>query len=500
MIALFDALTRTANPGHRFLEVKGHRTWSYGEIFELAARMATVLRDHGAFEGTRLLVQVEKSPEAVALYLAALRVGTVYVPINPAYTDAEVAFFVEDSAPVLFVTDPHRPGDSTYQTTRSLTLAADGSGTLLDSAGTATPDISPTPRSGTQMAAILYTSGTTGRPKGAMLSSDNLVANAETLFETWGWRADDILLHLLPIFHTHGLFVALHLAMMGGSKVLFHDRFAADTALRALPGATVMMGVPTYYHRLVADSRLDESDLSKVRLFTSGSAPLSELVHNEFDRRTGHRILERYGMTEAGMLASNPLDGDRLAGSVGFALPGVNLRVVDHDGNSCSQDQAGAVQVRGANVFSGYWHSPDGSAAEFTDDGFFDTGDIGSLDDDGRLTLAGRSSDMIISGGLNVYPREVELVLDAHPGVTESAVIGLPHPDLGEIVVAVIVPSGDLDAKDLEAHTAEALARYKRPKHYEPVELLPRNAMGKVAKPELRRRLAGSLNGPSSSK
>jgi len=497
--ALFEALTRQANPDRTFLETETGRCWSYAEVFDLAARMATVLRRHGALERTRLLVKVDKSPEAVALYLAALRVGTIYVPLNPAYTETELRFFLEDAQPALWVTDPQELSASNDQATPLLTLAADGSGTLIDEAAGAPPDVSPTPSSGSQTTAMLYTSGTTGRPKGAMLSSDNLLINARTLFEIWGWESDDILLHVLPIFHTHGLFVALHLAMLGGSKLIFHDRFTPENTIDALDKATVMMGVPTYYHRLLTEHRLDDAYVQDMRLFTSGSAPLSAQIHEEFERRTGHRILERYGMTETGMLTSNPLDGDRLAGTVGFELPGVEVRVMDNEDVLCPPNQIGSVQVRGPNVFDAYWPPVSQPGDEFTDDGFFVTGDVGSLDEEKRLTLAGRASDMIISGGFNVYPKEVELVLDAHPGVAESAVVGLLHPDYGEVVVAVIVPTGDLDTSDLAGQTAQALAGFKRPKHYELIDALPRNAMGKVAKAELRHLLAGSFGKGNSS-
>ena len=495
MTALFDALTDRTDPDRTFLDVGGGRTWSYGEVYDLAARMATVLRRQGAVEGAGLMVQVGKSPEAVALYLAALRVGATYIPLNPSYTAAEVGFFVGDAEPALLVLSPPQVGEVTTRelsiaATPVLTLAADGSGTFIDQAGGVAAEVSPSPRGGRETVAMLYTSGTTGRPKGAMLSSDNLLTNAETLSAAWGWRSDDVLLHVLPIFHTHGLFVALHLAMMSGSRVLFHDRFTVDSALDAVPRATVMMGVPTYYRRLLASPSLDDIDLAGVRLFTSGSAPLLALTHEEFERRTGHRILERYGMTETGMLTSNPLDGERVAGTVGLALPGVEVRVVDDADARCPPEQVGNVQARGPNVFTGYWRLPDKTAAGFTEDAFFRTGDLGRLDAGGRLTLVGRTSDLIISGGLNVYPKEVELVLDAHPQVEESAVIGVPHPDFGEAVVAAVVPAGTLDIADLRAEAAVALAGFKQPKHYEFVDALPRNSMGKVAKTELRRRLA----------
>lgn len=483
-MSLYERLTGGADPADPFLHLAGGRLLTYGDVVERAARMAAVLRRAGAGPDTRVMVQVDKSPDAVALYLATLQTGAVYVPLNPAYTPAEVAFFVGDAEPVVFVADP---GSRTVTppTTTLLTLGVDGHGTLTDRLDGAVPMDGHAARSGDEVAAMLYTSGTTGRSKGALLTSDNLVSNADALYRAWGWRTDDVLVHTLPIFHTHGLFVALGLAMLGGSAVRFHERFDAARVLADLSDATVLMGVPTHYHRILADPELDETDLRHMRLFTSGSAPLSALVHAEFERRTGHRILERYGMTETGMLFSNPLDGERIAGTVGFALPGVEARVAGEHGAPAPPGQTGIVQVRGANVFSGYWRLPD--AAEFTDDGFFHTGDIGTMDTAGRLTLAGRASDMIISGGLNVYPKEVELVLDGHPQVVESAVIGVPHPDFGEGVVAVLVADPGIDLDAVASLAGDSLAPFKRPKHYAVVESLPRNAMGKVQKAELRR-------------
>jgi malonyl-CoA/methylmalonyl-CoA synthetase len=492
-MSFYARLLRDADTGKAFLDVPGQGALSYADVLDRAGRMATVLRDLGAAPATRVMVQVDKSADAVALYLAVLQTGAVYVPLNPAYTPTELRFFTTDAAPAVFIARPEAAARAPVPVapdTALLTLGTAGTGSLAEAARSVEPLSASSPRTGDQVTAMLYTSGTTGRSKGAMLTSDNLVANAESLFSAWGWRTDDVLLHLLPIFHTHGLFVALGLAMMGGSTVEFHDRFDVDATLAALPRVSVMMGVPTYYHRLLASNELDETDLRAMRLFTSGSAPLSALVHTEFEHRTGQRILERYGMTETGMLFSNPLDGERVAGTVGFALPGVQGRVADDDDVPCRPGAPGMVQVRGANVFAGYWQLPEKTAAEFTADGFFRTGDIGTMDDTGRLTLAGRSSDMIISGGLNVYPKEVELVLDAHPLVVESAVIGVPHPDFGEAVVAVVVAEEPLDSAILDDAAAAALAGFKRPKHYEVVESLPRNAMGKVQKGELRARLA----------
>jgi len=493
-MSMYARLTRGADHAAAFLIRPGGTIHTYGEVLQRARRMATVLTDHGAGPDTRVMVQIEKSVDAVALYLACLQIGAVYVPLNSTYTPREVEFFASDAEPTVFVGTPNRESQLAGvlpAPTRLLTLGISGEGTLTGSPAAADPLASETPARGSQIASMLYTSGTTGRSKGAMLTSDNLLANAEALYESWGWQVDDVLLHVLPIFHTHGLFVALNLAMMGGSQVHFHERFDVEAVLRDLPGSSVMMGVPTYYHRLLSSPGLEQTDLTGMRLFTSGSAPLSALVHAEFERRTGQRILERYGMTETGMLFSNPLDGERVAGTVGFALPGVEGRVVDDADRLCDPGVAGNVQVQGSGVFAGYWRLPDKTSQEFTDDGFFRTGDIGHMDEHGRLTLAGRSSDMIISGGLNVYPKEVETVLDSHPMVVESAVVGIPHPDFGEAVVGVIVAGDEVDLDELAATTIDSLASFKRPKHYEVVASLPRNAMGKIQKAELRTRFAG---------
>ncbi len=474
-------------PGRVFLRVPQGRAWTYEEIDDLAARMATVIRAGGAAPGERVMVQVRKSPEAVALYLACLRTGTVYTPINPAYTDTEVEYFIDDAQPAVLVQAPDR--GVARNGIGVLTLDPTGGGSLLAAAHTAPADTDPTPGSGSDVVAMLYTSGTTGRSKGAMLTSDNLLSNARALHHIWAWQDDDVLLHLLPIFHTHGLFVALHCAMLGASEVIFCERFDPETAIQWLPQATVMMGVPTYYHRLLADPGFDRSHAAGMRLFTSGSAPLSATAHRAFTARSGHEILERYGMTETGMITSNPYYGARVPGTVGYPLPAVEVRVVGEDGAVLPPDRTGMVEVRGPNVFAGYWQMPDKTADAFTADGFFRTGDIGSMAGDGRLTLAGRSSDMIISGGLNVYPKEVELVLDETAGVRESAVVGVPHPDLGEAVVAFVV--GEAGEAALAAVCAQRLAGFKRPKAVVFVDELPRNAMGKVQKNLLRESHAG---------
>ncbi len=438
--------------------------------------------DAGVDPGDRVMVQTDKSPEAVALYLAAIRIGAVYVPLNTGYTPTEVAFFEHDAEPAVFVGDP---GSAHKTSAVSFTLGGDGSGTLCAAAATMSP-VAPIQRQGNDPAAMLYTSGTTGRSKGAVLTNRNLASNALALHEAWAFEPGDVLVHMLPIFHVHGLFVALHCAMLNGSEVVFLPRFDPDAVIAHLPSATVLMGVPTQYVRLLDDARFDAAVCRGMRLFTSGSAPMTEQVHRLFTERTGHRILERYGMTEAGMITSNPYDGDRIPGTVGFPLPGVEIRVVDETGSPVGAGVPGIVQVRGPNVFAGYWKLPEKTAQEFRADGWFHTGDVGSVDGEGRLTLAGRASDMIISGGLNVYPKEIETLLDAAPGVVESAVIGVPHREFGEAVVAILVCDGELDEAAISSRL-DHLARFKHPKRLLTVDTLPRNAMGKVQKAELRR-------------
>ena len=486
MNANLYALLRSGFAGdldHHFLESPGRKPWTFGEVDDTSAAMAGVLRAEGVGTGDRLVVQVSKSIEAVALYLAALRVGAVYVPLNPAYTMAEVEVFVDDADPALFVRDADLPAPGSHPN-----LAMDE---LIDSSATAEPDRLVATRLADDIAAMLYTSGTTGRSKGAMLTHANLASNALTLHAIWRFEPGDVLLHVLPIHHVHGLFVALHPAMLNASRVVFLDRFDVDETIARLPDATVMMGVPTHYARLLADSRLDADATSGMRLFTSGSAPMPAELHREFADRTGHRVLERYGMTEAGMITSNPYEGDRIAGTVGFALPGVSVRVCDHDGHPVPPDTVGVVEVKGPNLFAGYWRLPELTETEHRPDGFFVTGDVGSLDDEGRLTLEGRTSDMIISGGLNVYPREVEAVIDAQAGVVESAVIGATDPDLGEVPVAVVVTEAGFAAGALVDALTAGLARYKRPRRLVEVDSLPRNAMGKVQKSVLRDRHGG---------
>ena len=471
----------------------GGCTWTYADLLARVDVMAAALAARGVRADERVLVQVDKSPDNVALYLAVLKLGAVYVPINTGYTEQEVAYFLADAEPRVFVarTD-HAPPRSG---TEILTLTTDGGGSLL-SGPAETPVVETVPRKPQDLAAILYTSGTTGRSKGAMLTHANLASNAQTLIDYWGWQDDDVLLHALPIFHVHGLFVALHCVLLTGTAMVFLPSFDAQTVAKELTRATVLMGVPTFYTRLLALEGFGRPDVTAVRLFISGSAPLTTQTFEAFEARTGQRILERYGMSETLMNTSNPLNGERVAGTVGFALPGVAVRICDDEGRELPAGETGGIEVRGPNVFAGYWRMPEKTAQEFRPDGFFVTGDLGFRDADGRVTIVGRAKDLVISGGYNVYPKEVETVLDELPGVTESAVIGVPHPDFGEAVVAVVVPTGPaVEEAAVTAALAERLARFKQPKRVMNVDTLPRNAMGKVQKNELRLRFATLFDG-----
>ena len=479
VFVLFETAAATRSEG-AFLVVDGAPLLTYGEMLTETSRAAAWLGSLGVGPGDRALVQVHKSPAAVILYLACLRAGVVFIPLNTAYQESEIAYFLCDADPKLLVASPGLAAQSVAFGGERVALAGDRA-TAPWASGAAT--LATCHRDREDPAAILYTSGTTGRSKGAVLTHGNLSSNVKVLGEAWRWRDDDRLLHALPIFHAHGLFVALHCALLGASPILCHTRFDAGAVLQDLARATVFMGVPTFYTRLLAEPAFDAAACAHVRLFVSGSAPLLDASFDEFKRRTGHTILERYGMTEALMITSNPYDGPRIAGSVGPALPGITIRIVGDDG---SPRPAG--QLKGPNVFSGYWRNPEKTAQDHTADGFFITGDIAMLDDAGFVRIVGRSKDLIISGGYNVYPREVELAIDAIAGVLESAVIGLPHPDFGEGVCAVVVRTAgaDLDAAEMGRVLASQLAAFKRPKKIIIVDELPRNAMGKVMKAELR--------------
>ncbi|HMA51779.1 MAG TPA: malonyl-CoA synthase [Magnetospirillaceae bacterium] len=477
------------------LETDRGRAVTYREIEEQSGRIAALLDKLGVKPGERVTVQVDKSPEALFLYLACLRAGVIYMPLNSGYTATELDYFLSDARPALVVSTPKAFDEMRELAAKAgcktvLTLGADGHGALTEQAQTLAPRTDIAATEPDDVAAMLYTSGTTGRSKGALLTHRSLIANAETLVEAWGFTEEDVLLHTLPIFHVHGLFVAFGCALLSRAKMLFHPTFDAASALAAMGRATVFMGVPTYYTRLLASPELNKAKVANMRLFVSGSAPLLAETFSAFHQRTGHHILERYGMTETGMNTSNPLIGERRLGTVGFPLSGVELRIADDEGREVAKGETGIIEVRGPNVLKGYWNNPEKTAAAFRADGFFITGDVAQLDADGYVVIVGRASDMIISGGYNVYPKEIETVIDALPGIGESAVIGVPHPDFGEGVVAVIrtLPGKEHPAEsEIVAALKSQLAGYKVPKKLVFVEDLPRNAMGKVVKAELRK-------------
>lgn len=470
-------------------------TFTYGDAERCSAQIANFLTQLGLRKGDRVTVQVEKSVHALWLYLGTIRAGLVFHPLNPAYTDEELLFFLADASPRLVVCDSQRERklQRMCQTLGSVplrTLDADGMGTLMQCAQGFSHEFASAHTVSTDLAALVYSSGTTGRPKGIMLSHGNLVDNVSVLVAYWGFTGNDCLLHALPIFHVHGLFVAIGCVLMSGSKMRWINGFEVATVVSNLPHCTVVMGVPTYYARLLAEPRFSAQSCRTVRLFISGSAPLLADTFAEFERRTGHRILERYGMTETGMNTSNPLYGARRAGTVGLPLPGVDVRVCGADDKTLIENEVGELQVRGSNVFAGYWNLPEQSARDFTADGFFKTGDLAVVDDQGYVSIVGRAKDMVISGGLNVYPKEIELLLNEIPGVTESAVIGLPDPDFGEIVVAVIVPAQGVapTTEGIREALKDRLAKYKLPKKILFIDELPRNSLGKVRKDLLRER------------
>ena len=492
-----------ADRARPLLILESGRELSYAEAEATSARYAACLAGLGLAPGDRLAVQVEKSPEALLLYLACLRAGLVYLPLNSAYQEGEVGYFLENAEARAVVAQPAsmpwlEPLAARLGIRHVYALDANGQGSFVEAARSAPERFADVKRDAGDLAAILYTSGTTGRSKGAMISHRNLLANAAVLHRCWGFGPDDLLVHMLPLFHVHGLFVACHCVLMNGTAMRFHARFDARRAIAEFATATVFMGVPTFYTRLLAEPGLDRGACRHMRLFVSGSAPLLAETHGEFERRTGHRILERYGMTETGMLSSNPLEGERRPGTVGLPLPGTAIRIVDDAGRECAPGEIGPIQVRGDNVFSGYWRMPERNKEEFTPDGYFRTGDLGRFSADGYLSIVGRSKDLIISGGYNVYPKEVELALDELPGVLESAVVGVPHPDFGEAVTAAVVRrpgvAGPGEAEVIAALKSR-LANFKVPKRVHFLEELPRNTMGKVQKNVLRDRFASEAGG-----
>jgi len=464
---------------------------SYREGFAAAGRYAHVLVRHGVKPGDRVAVQIEKSPAGLILYLACLRAGAVFLPLNTGYTPAEIAYFVQDAEPRLFVAaEKNREKiQVALPQLALLTVSDDGrDGSLVMEAASQPADFPDAPVTMSDLASILYTSGTTGRSKGAMLSHGNLHSNAASLKQAWEFSRDDILLHALPIFHIHGLFVACNVSLLSGATILLLPKFEPDAVFRALPQASVMMGVPTFYTRLLKDERLGRETTRHMRVFISGSAPLLPETHREWEARTGHALLERYGMTETNMNTSNPYRGPRIPGSVGLPLPGVKIRIADPDGKVLPQGEIGMIEVKGPNIFQGYWRMPEKTKAEFRGDGYFITGDMGTIGPDGYLRIVGRGKDLIITGGLNVYPREIESLLDDLPGVEESAVVGIPHEDFGEGVTAFLVLKAGAQVSEADVQNAlrDRLARFKLPKRVIVLEQLPRNTMGKVQKSALR--------------
>ncbi|MBP6753913.1 MAG: malonyl-CoA synthase [Alicycliphilus sp.] len=480
--------------------------YSWRDLDRASARIANLLAALELPEGSRIAVQVEKSVEAMLLYLATLRAGHVFLPLNTAYQSAEIEYFVGNAEPAVVVCTPGNFGwvskiAFTAGTQHVFTLGDDRTGSLLERAAHFGDDHVPVARGADDLAAILYTSGTTGRSKGAMLTHGNLLSNAVMLKDYWGWVPGDVLIHALPIFHVHGLFVAIHAALLNGSKMIWLAKFDPRAAIAAMARATVFMGVPTLYVRMLAEQGLTPEAARHMRLFISGSAPLLIETFQEWQQRTGHTILERYGMSETIMLTSNPYQADarhgdqdeRRGATVGFPLPGVGLRVVDDANQDLPVGEIGNIQVRGPNVFQGYWRMPEKTAEEFTQDGWFKTGDVGKVDERGYVSIVGRSKDLIISGGYNVYPAEIEGYINEMPGVAESALVGVPHPDFGEVGVAVVIakPGAQLDGEAIITALKGQLANFKIPKRCFVATELPRNTMGKVQKNLLREQHKG---------
>lgn len=471
-----------------------NRQVSFAGLDTMSAQMANRLVSLEVKPGDRVAVQVDKSVEALALYLAVMRMGAIYLPLNTAYMPEELAYFVSNAEPRVVVSKGEQVEvfDSICQESGisfcCVTLESDGSGSLMDGLSSFSSSFETIERADDDIAAILYTSGTTGRPKGAMISHANLASNARALSEVWGWKSDDVLLHALPIFHVHGLFVACNISFLNATEMVFLSKFDVQSVLTELPSCSVMMGVPTFYTRLLQEGDFTHELSARMRLFISGSAPLLEETFEAFEERTGHRILERYGMTETGMNTSNPLSGERLPGTVGLPLPGTEVRVMSESGKLLKPEEVGSLQVRGPNVFKGYWRMPEKTAADFTEDGYFITGDLGKIDSDGYVAIVGREKDLIISGGYNIYPKEVELVLNEMPGVIETAVFAYKHTDFGEgVAVAVVTTQDQAPTEDMiQAYCRDRLAAYKIPRRVIFLDDLPRNTMGKVQKNILR--------------
>lgn len=486
---LYDALFAPhAQSEAVFLTLDDGSCVTYADFISRIAQLAHVLSDAGIKPGDRIVVQAPKTADTIALYGASVQAGAVYLPLNTAYTQGELTYFIEDAEPKLVVCDD---ADITAVSTIAknalvMTLSADGNGSLSRAADEKPTIFKTVARGPDDLAGLLYTSGTTGRSKGAMMSHKNLLSNAQSLTELWGISHEDRLIHALPIFHTHGLFVAINTSLLVGVEIRFMTAFDATAILEEMPKSTVLMGVPTFYTRLLGDARLTHAIAEKMRLFISGSAPLLAETHAAFEARTGHRILERYGMTETNMITSNPLHGDRIAGTVGYALPGTEVTITK-DGSPIPAGEIGMIEVRGDNVFQGYWNMPNKTAEELRDTGFFITGDLGVMSEDGRISIVGREKDLIISGGYNIYPKEIEDVINDIDGVEESAVFGVPHADFGEgVVAAVVLESALLTVDEIAGVVESKLARFKHPRQYIVTDALPRNTMGKVQKNVLR--------------
>lgn len=502
MSNLYDRLAASfPDDGAPFAYLPDGAIISYGEVDQLSARYANVLRSLNVATGDRVAVQAEKSIDMLMLYLGCLRAGAVFLPLNTAYTGEEIRYFLSDAEPALFVCSPHKLDGSRAiadgaGVRRVESLGEKGDGSLALAAQSVPASFGNVACAGDDLAAILYTSGTTGRSKGAMLTHDNLASNCETLKAAWRFTSQDRLLHALPIFHTHGLFVATNIVLAAGASMEFLPRFDIDAILAALPGSSVMMGVPTFYIRLLDEPRFTKELVQHMRLFISGSAPLSADIHRAFFERTGHAILERYGMTETNMNSSNPYDGERIAGTVGLPLPGISIRIVDPEtGAPMGRGEVGMIEIAGPNVFKGYWRMPEKTASEFHD-GYFISGDLGLIDQRGYVSIVGRGKDLIICGGYNVYPAEVETALDELEEVRESAVIGAPHPDMGEGVIAVVIPARPdfTDEAAISQALADRLARFKQPRRIIFVKELPKNAMGKVQKAAMREAYSDIFN------
>ena len=491
---LYDSLFGIhAGKSRPFLHLPDGDVISYQQFLDMGAQYANAFASLGLQIGCRVAVQAEKSPQALAIYAACAQAGLVFLPLNTAYTVNELSYFIENSGAALIVSDEAKVGPlgalARQLGTKMETLNADGTGSLSERAAAQPRSFATVPRDGEDLAAFLYTSGTTGRSKGAMLTQNNLLSNSQALATEWRFSPDDVLLHALPIFHTHGLFVATNVTLTAGSSMVFLPKLDLDQLIAWMPRATTMMGVPTFYTRLLNDVRFTRDLAQHMRLFISGSAPLLAETHVQFEQRTGHRILERYGMTETNMNTSNPYHGERRAGTVGFPLSGIELKITSPDaGETLPRGQIGQIEVRGPNVFKGYWQMPEKTREDLREDGFFITGDLGMIDADGYVHIVGRDKDLIISGGYNIYPKEIEQLLDDQPGVLESAVIGVPHSDFGETVVAIVVPEAGAtpDKQALMEAVKGALARFKHPRRIILCPELPRNTMGKVQKNMLR--------------